>query len=85
MKHAGKLSESRTLRHLYKKLFLIALCGAFSSALYGQADTLSRVSLSEQSYILRRGDVIDILVMEHPEFSVPNLSLIHISEPTRPY
>lgn len=72
MKHWAKISEARTIICLCKKILLIGFLLAASSTTYAQPDSLATAGSAEQSYVLRRGDVIDILVMEHPEFSVPN-------------
>jgi len=56
----------------FSKFFLLGLFAIFSSTIYGQADTLQKVDTTDLGYTLKRGDIIDILVMEHPEFSVPN-------------
>lgn len=72
MKHADRLHKSLIYIYLNKKTFLLGLLLAVSSITYAQADSPAKVDSAGQSYILRRGDVIDILVMEHPEFSVAN-------------
>jgi polysaccharide biosynthesis/export protein len=72
MKLAGKLSKSRIYICFCNKSFLIGLLVSLSTMTYGETESLYKVDSVEQSYVLRRGDVIDILVMEHPEFSVPS-------------
>jgi len=72
MKHAVNFSGLQSVVCWLNKLILLVLFILCGAATYGQTDSLLKIDTLGQSYMLRRGDVIDILVMEHPEFSVPN-------------
>jgi len=72
MKQVGNISRSLSKNNWLRKLLLLGLVTIFSAVIYGQTDSLHKVDTTKQSYTLKRGDIIDILVMEHPEFSVPN-------------
>ena len=61
------------------KNFFLFLLFIISGALgYAQTDSAELIASDTigQSYVLRRGDIVDILVMEHPEFSVANVAVL---------
>ena len=72
MKQAVNLLKSQSDICWFNKLLLLGFFVIFCNTTYSQVDSLLKVEAVGQSYMLCRGDVIDILVMEHPEFSVAN-------------
>jgi polysaccharide biosynthesis/export protein len=75
------MSQLRRSSLPFNKILKFILFGLFLFAgqiIYGQTDTIGHdnINSTTQGYVLRRGDVIDILVMEHPEFSVPAATVL---------
>ena len=64
--------------HCVKNIIILFLLIFFGTNAFTQIDSvrINSTNVFNQSYILRRGDVIDILVMEHPEFSVGNVAVL---------
>ena len=69
MKQTVNFSKSQSGICWFNKLFLLGLFVTLYNTTYSQATIADSLG---QSYMIRRGDIIDILVMEHPEFSVVN-------------
>lgn len=69
-----KYKRFNLLDNSFVKFSVVGLFLLIGQIIYGQTDSIGhdQIDSTSQSYILCRGDVIDILVMEHPEFSVPN-------------
>ena len=75
------MNQLKCLSLPFNKFLKFVLFGWFlftGQLINGQTDTIGhdKIDLTTQSYVLRRGDVIDVLVMEHPEFSVPGATVL---------